>query len=327
MRLTTPALFACLITVASVGCVRWPLVRPTPLPDQEAAEEGEPIPGVSLWREHATLPPEPALRPPWVVVHGALDASCRLIPDASLQGQVARPRRTETLPPWRAVDLHLTSALRVARVAATPLHTHDPVSTQVQLMALDGRRVRPGELHLHLPNLAQRHRLRVYDANGRLRVEALLTLRELFRDHRADIGLVPSPRLVAMLYFIGQHFDAEIEVVSAFRVGGVNATRGSRHASADAADIRIAGVSPQELLRFVESHFRPIGVGIYPNTGFVHVDDRSVSYAWTDASRSGRPSRLRQRRMQHAPEAPDPSQHAPHLTELLLYWAVERRLR
>ena len=62
----------------------------------------------------------------------------------------------------------------------------------------------------------------------------------------------------------------------------------SRHFHASAMDIRIRDVTIKEMYAYAES-LDPggMGIGIYPNSGFIHVDLRAPgdpSYRWTDLS-------------------------------------------
>lgn len=92
-----------------------------------------------------------------------------------------------------------------------------------------------------------------------------------------------DPRLLNKLYWIQMHFDAPyIRIISGYR-----ATRStSRHALGRAADIVLPGVSDAELAQFARS-LGFVGVGLYPLSGFVHVDVRAQSYFWVDRSPPG----------------------------------------
>ena len=60
----------------------------------------------------------------------------------------------------------------------------------------------------------------------------------------------------------------------------------SRHYHASAMDIRIHGVSINEMYSYAESlDGGGMGLGLYPTSGFIHVDFRAPgepSYRWTD---------------------------------------------
>jgi len=211
-------------------------------------------------------------------------------------------------------------AVIVAAVATTPSPEPRPVSIERQILARDERNVGPGELHLNTLNTRERTRIRVYDNAGRMRPEAIGEVAWALRDQRAGVVRTPHPRLIVMLYIIGQHYDSELEVVSGFRIGGENASRGSRHASAEAADFRIRGVGPRELARFAEQNFAHVGVGYYPTSNFVHIDNRRQTFYWVDHSGPGQRSRTRARSIDvRANPANDVTLRSVHVTEEELY--------
>jgi uncharacterized protein YcbK (DUF882 family) len=100
-----------------------------------------------------------------------------------------------------------------------------------------------------------------------------------------------EPRLLDVLYQIQTHFHAqEIRLVSAYRTPHRGAA--SNHGRGRAADVIVPGAGDEEVARFArELGF--CGVGLYPVSGFVHVDVRERSYFWIDASGPGRRNRER----------------------------------
>jgi uncharacterized protein YcbK (DUF882 family) len=98
-----------------------------------------------------------------------------------------------------------------------------------------------------------------------------------------------DPRLYEMLSRIQDHFDGRrVHLVSGFRF---QRNEGSRHYHASAMDIRIPGVSIRKIRKYADSlDTGGMGIGIYPKSGFVHVDFRAPgepSYRWTDRSGPG----------------------------------------
>ena len=100
-----------------------------------------------------------------------------------------------------------------------------------------------------------------------------------------------EPRLLDLVYRLQTQFSApEIRVISAYRTPhGRNA---SNHGHGRAIDLVVPGATDAEVAKFArELGF--VGVGIYPNSGFVHVDVRDRSYFWVDSSGPGRRNRER----------------------------------
>jgi uncharacterized protein YcbK (DUF882 family) len=100
-----------------------------------------------------------------------------------------------------------------------------------------------------------------------------------------------EPHLLDLVYRIQRHFEAqELRVISGYRTP--HAHRGSNHGRGRAIDIVVPGATDLEVAKFArELGF--VGVGIYPSSGFVHVDVRDRSYFWVDASAPGRRNRER----------------------------------
>jgi len=100
-----------------------------------------------------------------------------------------------------------------------------------------------------------------------------------------------EPRVVDLAYRIQTHFDApEIRVISSYRTP--HTRNASNHGRGRAIDMVVPGVPDAEVASYArELGF--VGVGIYPTSGFVHVDVRDRSYFWVDASGPGRRDRER----------------------------------
>jgi uncharacterized protein YcbK (DUF882 family) len=118
-------------------------------------------------------------------------------------------------------------------------------------------------------------------------------------DHAARVLREPSsgnaypvePRLVDLVYRIQTQFSApEVRVISGYRTPhGRNV---SNHGHGRAIDLIVPGATDTEVAKFArELGF--VGVGIYPASGFVHVDVRERSYFWVDASAPGHRNRER----------------------------------
>jgi len=129
------------------------------------------------------------------------------------------------------------------------------------------------------------------DRDGRVRLKGLRALAELMRRHEDDPAQSAHPRLAVLLSKISDHFGGrEIRVVSGFRDARGNTRETSRHTQGRAADIQVAGVSRLAVFEYCRSLVQT-GCGLYPKSGFVHVDVREHHAQWVDWSSAGRKPR------------------------------------
>ena len=98
-----------------------------------------------------------------------------------------------------------------------------------------------------------------------------------------------DPGLLERLQQVADHFGkgkrVSMHIVSGYRPTSV----GSYHASAQALDFRVDGVSNEQLVAFCKT-LPDTGCGYYPNSSFVHLDVRAAGtghVAWIDASGPG----------------------------------------
>lgn len=143
-----------------------------------------------------------------------------------------------------------------------------------------------GALEVYAENLAEGVSVNLYQEDGNFDEAALASLDEIFRCKRTDETRAVRPELYEMLSRIYDQFGQKrILLVSGFRFAERDS---SRHFHASAMDIKIEGVSAREVYEFAESlDGGGMGIGIYPNSGFVHVDFRAPgepSYRWRDLS-------------------------------------------
>lgn len=143
-----------------------------------------------------------------------------------------------------------------------------------------------GEIWVRSENLREELRVNIYAADGSFDEAVLAQLDEIFRCRRSNEVRAVDPRLYEQLSRIYDHFGKRrIELVSGFRY---KERSSSRHWHASAMDVRIKDVSIRELYEFAETlDLGGMGVGLYPNSGFVHVDYRAPgegSYRWVDRS-------------------------------------------
>jgi uncharacterized protein YcbK (DUF882 family) len=87
-----------------------------------------------------------------------------------------------------------------------------------------------------------------------------------------------APHLLDLIYQAMRHFGAPlVHLISGYR----HDRPGSRHTQGRAIDMVIPGVTNDELVEYVRK-FGFCGVGIYPKSGFVHLDVRESSFFWLD---------------------------------------------
>jgi uncharacterized protein YcbK (DUF882 family) len=92
-----------------------------------------------------------------------------------------------------------------------------------------------------------------------------------------------SPELVMILQKVRDYFGKPVIINSAYRTPTYNKRVGgatySQHLYGCACDIRINGVSPKEVAKFVETLLAGRGgIGIYSN--FTHIDVRATKSRW-----------------------------------------------
>jgi uncharacterized protein YcbK (DUF882 family) len=97
-----------------------------------------------------------------------------------------------------------------------------------------------------------------------------------------------DPRLLDVAYALQRRFGAaEIRFLSGFRTPKRGA---SNHGLGRAIDLVVPGATDEEVAAFARARGF-VGVGIYPTSGFVHVDVRDRSFFWVDRSGPGKPNR------------------------------------
>ena len=146
-----------------------------------------------------------------------------------------------------------------------------------------------GDVWLRADNLAEEVKINIYKADGSFDEASLAKLDELFRCRATGEVRAVRAELYEQLSRIYDHFEGKrIHLVSGFRF---NERNSSRHHHAAAMDIRIPGVSIKDMYRYAESlDTGDLGIGLYPTSGFIHVDYRAPgepSYRWTDWSGPG----------------------------------------
>jgi uncharacterized protein YcbK (DUF882 family) len=151
-----------------------------------------------------------------------------------------------------------------------------------------------GNLYLFRTVEKESLKVNIFNPDGSYNVDAIEAASHMLRCRRTDTERVMEPRLLAVLSHVFDHFgERRIDVVSGYRNQRKTT---SYHYKGSAADIRIEGVPARKLKSFVETlDAGGMGIGIYPITGFVHIDVRPPpSYRWVDYAKSN-PDALQKR--------------------------------
>jgi len=150
-----------------------------------------------------------------------------------------------------------------------------------------------GNLRIIATNSKDEANVNIYNEDGSLNVQALAEIGHVFKCRRSGLEHDIDTRLITILSHVYDHFGGKrIELLSGYRF---QRRTTSNHFHGAAADIRIPGIDPRKIRRYVESlDAGGMGVGWYPKVGFVHVDVRDPpSYRWIDYSRSNPDARDR----------------------------------
>ena len=125
--------------------------------------------------------------------------------------------------------------------------------------------------------------------NGDRRLAPDFKVRELRCRDGSDTVMVDET-LTVVLQCIREHFGKPVTITSGYRTAAHNAAVGgaksSQHLLGRAADIRVQGVSVEDVAAYAESLMPDWGgVGCYPvkagrATGWVHVDTRADKARW-----------------------------------------------
>lgn len=190
----------------------------------------------------------------------------------------AAPQKAASAKPAASSGKKAKSKRRVAAFSG-----HNAAKTSLRTEPLE----KPsGHVMLRAENLGEEVDVNIYKPDGSFDEASLAKLDELFRCVRTGEVRAVRRELYEQLSRINDHFEGkQIYLVSGFRFAERNS---SRHYHASAMDIRIPGVSINEMYKYAESlDAGGMGLGIYPTSQFIHVDFRAPgepSYRWVDYS-------------------------------------------
>jgi uncharacterized protein YcbK (DUF882 family) len=139
-------------------------------------------------------------------------------------------------------------------------------------------------------NTKETLKLRFYDDRGKPIKGWQKRFDKFMRCHTTGAVYKMDARLPRLLYQTGRHFEGHrLEVVSGYRSPKVAKNPKSPHKEGLACDFRVAGIANAMLRDYLRNTFDHVGVGYYPNSLFVHLDNRKQkpSAFWIDYSGPG----------------------------------------
>lgn len=194
----------------------------------------------------------------------------------------------------------LASLLCSAPALAKPVALVRAATTQHKRSAVEATRAKKVEAQPAAPaslvalNTHETFSLRP-DRSGRFDGKQLRAFANFLRCHHTGKKHAIAPRLLQLLYATAKHFDFQrLVVVAGYRAPKVARQKGnprSPHKQGVACDFRIEGVANTTLRDYLRTKFDRVGVGYYPNSGFIHLDVRGKSAFWIDESRPGERAR------------------------------------
>jgi uncharacterized protein YcbK (DUF882 family) len=116
---------------------------------------------------------------------------------------------------------------------------------------------------------------------------------KFMRCHQTGAVFKMDTRLARMLYQTARHYEGHrLEVISGYRHPKVAHNPNSPHKKGLACDFRVPGVPNAALRDWMRKTFAHAGVGYYPNSVFVHLDNRKTgpSAFWIDYAGPGEPA-------------------------------------
>jgi uncharacterized protein YcbK (DUF882 family) len=163
--------------------------------------------------------------------------------------------------------------------AATP--TPVPAAAMVPVI-IAGRAVEPIDVKLFDDNQKLSAEVAI-ERDGGVDDGTAIELKHLFRDWRHGGEKPVHKKTLAMLADVAEHWGKPIDFVSVVRLGRDEEWE-SPHRKALAIDFRIRGVALSMIRDYIWKKYTDVGVGWYPNEGFIHMDTRPAGIhdtAWT----------------------------------------------
>ena len=150
---------------------------------------------------------------------------------------------------------------------------------------------------IELEHLTTHHHLSLQPApGGGFSKRKMQEVSSFLRCHHTGRRHAMNERLVSILYQVSRHYkNAKLFIVAGYRAPKIAKQKGnprSPHKRGVATDFQVEGVSIESVRDYLRGNFHNIGVGYYPNSGFVHVDvGRQKDAFWIDYSGPGEKAR------------------------------------
>ena len=143
------------------------------------------------------------------------------------------------------------------------------------------------------------YRLKPDRPDGSFSRRQMQVIAQLLRCHHTGKRHTINQRLIEVLYATARHYqNAKLFIVAGYRAPKIAKQKGnprSAHKRGVACDFQLAGVPPETVRDYLREAYHNIGVGYYPNAGFVHVDvGRKRPAYWIDYSHPGERARYGQ---------------------------------
>jgi uncharacterized protein YcbK (DUF882 family) len=143
------------------------------------------------------------------------------------------------------------------------------------------------QLVLEIINTSERVELSPLRDDGGFSETDLDRANYALRDPHTEKNCAMEGRVLDLAYRLQVRFTSSaVRIVSAFR-----SRSRSKHGKGRALDLVVPGAADSDVARYAET-LGFVGVGLYPVSGFVHVDSRPRSYFWIDRSGPGQRTRL-----------------------------------
>jgi uncharacterized protein YcbK (DUF882 family) len=245
---------------------------------------------------------KPAIRTPRSTQMLGMLGNPDLLPDvlatSRTEACLAAPEFADDAP--RALAHSATFATTIAPMGPSTLSSSAVVNVRSVIQAIAGRRrgmpsddelnqvPTNGILRLQALHLGEELSVRPFDDSFRPNPDAFAQINHALRCRITGSEINIDPRLVTVLVQLHSLYNRPIQLVSGHRTPlTIGTKKTSQHTLGRAADIRIPGVSIEELRR-VAIKFGARGVGLYPEKGFVHVDVRQQNrYYWQYTAAQG----------------------------------------